>query len=202
MTKGVYEVQTIDRATGKECWVRIIASGREEALTEVSGLGEIVGGVRLVEVASSDSTSEARAIDHHGAQSRPERVLLTVRPSFWAGSPAAILAGVLLLPAFGIGIIIFVYLAHHCLSTRLVVTNQRSTLRTGLLWKHMSEVEHEHIRHVEALQDPIQRIFGSGSLGLSSAGGAGMELVISGIPDVFRVKATIDGARHPRDSIG
>ena len=57
--RAVYNVQVISRDSGESHWVRTEASSREEALSIVTKLGEIVGAASLVEIIG-DSTSQAR----------------------------------------------------------------------------------------------------------------------------------------------
>lgn len=53
MGRAIFSVQTIDRDSGTENWVRVEAASRQEAQAEVAALGEIVGDVKLVEVVAS-----------------------------------------------------------------------------------------------------------------------------------------------------
>lgn len=55
MASGTFEVQVVDRQTGKESWVRVVAESREDAKKRVIDLGEIAGDARLVEVTATTS---------------------------------------------------------------------------------------------------------------------------------------------------
>lgn len=79
-----------------------------------------------------------------------------------------VLGCLLCLVLVGIPIMVIWYLT--CLCTRLTVTNQRTTLRHGLLSKHTNEVWHRDVRNVQIDQSFFQRIFGVGRIAISSSG--------------------------------
>jgi uncharacterized membrane protein YdbT with pleckstrin-like domain len=82
------------------------------------------------------------------------------------------------------------------LSTTLSVTNQRSILRTGLLSKYTTEVFHRDIRNVQLRQSLFQRLFDVGYIGISSAGQAGVELEVYGIPGPYELKQQLHQLRR------
>lgn len=63
------------------------------------------------------------------------------------------------------------------------------------LHKKMTEVLHEHIRNIQVAQTFGQRHFGVGTLAISSAGQAGVEIEISGVPHPEQIQAMIDKYR-------
>jgi uncharacterized membrane protein YdbT with pleckstrin-like domain len=80
----------------------------------------------------------------------------------------------------------------------LTVTNERVTIRTGILSKYTNEVYHTDIRNVQVRQGLFQRIFKAGSVGISSAGTGQMEISVNGIPNPEKVKALIDQYRKSK----
>jgi uncharacterized membrane protein YdbT with pleckstrin-like domain len=78
----------------------------------------------------------------------------------------------------------------------LVITNQRTTLRRGLLSKHIIEVYHSNVRNVQVRQGLWDRLFNVGHLSIASAGSQGYEIDIQGIPKPYDVRKTIDEFRH------
>jgi uncharacterized membrane protein YdbT with pleckstrin-like domain len=66
-------------------------------------------------------------------------------------------------------------------ATSFTVTSERVIQRKGLLSRRVSEVEIADIRNVQVNQGIVQRIFGIGNVGISTAGQAGVEIVFSGI---------------------
>lgn len=77
------------------------------------------------------------------------------------------------------------------ISQRYIVTTERAIARRGLISRKVSEIELKHIRDIRLTQGIFQRIFGIGSLELSSAGRAGAEVVFQGIPEPEVVKELI-----------
>jgi hypothetical protein len=71
--------------------------------------------------------------------------------------------------------------------TTLTVTNRRTILRRGLLSRETSEVRHRDVRNVQVNQTTIERLLGVGDLSLSSAGQAGFEIAVKGIPNPTRI---------------
>lgn len=51
--KAIFQVQTVNRDSGAENWVRVEAASSDDARRRVMALGEIVGEVRLIEVLDS-----------------------------------------------------------------------------------------------------------------------------------------------------
>jgi len=68
-----------------------------------------------------------------------------------------------------------------CLAAKITISNRRTILRKGLLSKNTTEVRHNDVRNVQVKQRPLQRILGVGSVAVSSAGQAGLEIQVSGI---------------------
>jgi uncharacterized membrane protein YdbT with pleckstrin-like domain len=81
------------------------------------------------------------------------------------------------------------------LSTTLTVTDKRTILRKGILSKFTNEVLHENIRNIQVFQSFMQRMLKVGSIGISSAGQAGVEIEVQGIPTPYDLKACIDQYR-------
>ena len=77
-------------------------------------------------------------------------------------------------------------ISHHC-----KVTSQRAITREGLISRKVLEIELTHIRDIRLTQTFLQRIFGNGSVELSSAGREGAEVVFRGIPKPEEVKELI-----------
>ena len=124
-----------------------------------------------------------------------EEVLYEANPSMFRNRPIGfILAAILCL--VGVGVIIFLVWWLKCIGTKLTVTNERTSLRRGVLSKSLVEVWHRDVRNVQLYQTFGQRVFGVGQLGISSAGQGGVEIEVSGIPDPDKVKQLIDDRRR------
>ena len=109
-------------------------------------------------------------------------------------NPLGFVISVLLIAAVGIGLLILGWWWLGTRAAELTITNKRTTQRTGLISKNTTEVLHRDVRNIQVSQSALQRIFGVGSLGISSSGQAGVEIQFSGVVDPDSVKALID--RH------
>jgi uncharacterized membrane protein YdbT with pleckstrin-like domain len=88
---------------------------------------------------------------------------------------AAASAGMLVAVLLAIAPVISVY------STRYTVTSERVIQRNGLISRRTSQVEITDIRNVQVKQGILQRIFGVGDVGVSTAAQAGLEIEFKGI---------------------
>ena len=102
----------------------------------------------------------------------------------------------ILIAAVGGGLIAYGCWWLQCKACKLTVTNDRTTLRRGILAKNVTEVWHQDVRNVQLDQTFLQRIFDVGKVGISSAGQAEIEITVNGIPDPDRVKELIDEHRR------
>jgi uncharacterized membrane protein YdbT with pleckstrin-like domain len=110
--------------------------------------------------------------------------------SFWfALSIIAIIVGF-------IGFMILFVWWLEVINTRLTVTNERVTLRRGILSKNIREVFLSDIRSVQINQRFLQRIMGTGHIEVASAGSSDAEILIDGIPQAYSVKKIIDEHRR------
>lgn len=130
-----------------------------------------------------------------------EREVLVVREAMFRNAPGKFMLYLALLP-FGIGAIALLVWWLRCRSSVLTITNRRSVLRRGILGKSTTEVMHAHVRNVQLSQSILQRLFGVGSLGISSAGQAGIEIMATGIADPQGTKDVIDFYRDNPDASG
>ncbi len=80
---------------------------------------------------------------------------------------------------FGLLLVGIAYL--NVYATSYTVTSERVVQRKGLLSRRVSEVEISDIRNVQVNQGIIQRMFGIGNVGISTAGQSGVEIVFAGI---------------------
>lgn len=78
------------------------------------------------------------------------------------------------------------------LSAALEVTNKRTVARRGIFSRSTSEVLHDNIRNVQIEQTFWQRVWGVGSIGISSSGQDGIEIQMDRIPGPQRLQQVID----------
>ena len=146
-------------------------------------------------------SERARACPHCGFPVReavsdggPEETLLEISPRLFGGNWFTHV-GVGLLCLVLVGVVLYVLEYLRTRSTRLIVTNRRTTLHMGILSKATNEVRHSDIRNVVVKQGLLDRMFRVGELELSSAGQANVEISIKGIPDPQGVATLIRNHR-------
>ena len=127
-----------------------------------------------------------------------ETVLYHSHPAMFKNRPFAFIL-CLILSLAGVGLIIFLVWWIKTRGTELTVTNERVSLRKGILSKFTNDVYLTDIRNVQIYQSFGQRIFGVGSVAISSAGNEGIEIEVKGVPDPDKIKSIIDTHRRDRD---
>lgn len=109
-----------------------------------------------------------------------EQVLLTVHPAMFRNRPL-----LFILTVWTVIIPLIWWL--RCKATTLSITTGRTVLREGLLAKRTNEVRHSDTRNIQVNQGFLQRIFGVGNIGVSSAGQSGVEIEVSGVPSPQKI---------------
>lgn len=123
-----------------------------------------------------------------------ETVIYRGNPAMFRNEPFAFIVGcVLCLLIAGIPIMVVWWL--RCKYTELTVSDQRTTLRRGILSKNINEVWHRDVRNVQVCQTLLQRILSTGTLAISSAGQADVEINVTGIRSPYSIKNVIDDAK-------
>ena len=123
-----------------------------------------------------------------------ETVLYKDSPAMFRNRPVLFLVCCALIP-FGIGLVVLFVWWLRCLATSLVITERRITLRQGLLSKDTNDVLIADIRNVKVRQNLLQRIFGVGTVAVSTSGQSDMEIEVHGVRAPERIKAIIDDRR-------
>jgi uncharacterized membrane protein YdbT with pleckstrin-like domain len=126
-----------------------------------------------------------------------ETVLYKDSPAMFRNRPVLFLVCCALIPV-GIGLVVLFVWWLRCLATSLVITDRRVTLRRGLLSKDTNDVLIADIRNVKVRQNLLQRIFGVGTVAVSTSGQSDMEIEVHGVPAPDRIKAIINDRRPAR----
>ena len=124
-----------------------------------------------------------------------EIILYQTHPAMFRNHPIYFILCVLLIAAFGLGLLLLLIWWLQVLGTKLTVTNEQTTLRKGILAKHTNDVFHSNVRNIQVRQSFLQRVFNVGWVGISSAGQSGLEIEVGGIFDPQKVKDIIDDHR-------
>ncbi len=118
----------------------------------------------------------------HAGVGDEERVLREVSPALYGRNPFIHL-GVIVLSLVLVGLFMYLYEWLRCRATRLIVTTERTTLRTGIVSRQTNEVRHSDLRNVQVRQTAFERMVGVGEVELSSAGQSNVEIAVGGLPD-------------------
>ncbi len=124
-----------------------------------------------------------------------ETILYEAHPAMFRNNPMWFVV-CLLLCVVGVGVVLLLIWWLQVHGTTLIVTDDQTTLRTGLLSKNTSDVFHENVRNIQVKQTFFQRLMGVGYIGISSAGQSEVEIEVHGIPDPDHVKEIIDAHRN------
>jgi uncharacterized membrane protein YdbT with pleckstrin-like domain len=124
-----------------------------------------------------------------------EKVLYESHPAMFRNHPLYFILCIIL-SVVGVGLVMLLVWWLQTLATNLIVTDEKTVLRKGLLSKYTTEVFHDNVRNVQVSQTFLQRIFDVGYLGISSAGQAGLEIEINGIPHPDTIKQLITEHRN------
>jgi membrane protein YdbS with pleckstrin-like domain len=140
------------------------------------------------------------------APASPRKTGLQVENELWKGNPSYLhyfghfLFGLLLLPLFGVGLILILY-AFLDRGTRVfTLTNKRVTSKAGIISRQVHEVGIRDVRNLNVNQGVLERIFGLGTVEIGSAGTAGIEVRFLGIRGPVRVRDLIRRQKDEADS--
>lgn len=125
-----------------------------------------------------------------------ENKLYEAHPAMFRNNPVFFTLSVVLIAAYGLGLVILLIWWLKVLATKLTITDVRISLRKGILSKHTNEVYHTDVRNVKVAQSMLQRIFNVGEIGVATAGHGGVEIIVPGIPDPGKVRSIIDQYRR------
>lgn len=98
-----------------------------------------------------------------------EEIKYPAKLSIWALSPI-IIVGILLLPVFGLGLILLGSVALTYFTTELCITNKRVVAKFGFIRRNIVEIPLKKIETVQIHQDIPGRIFNYGTIILAGAG--------------------------------
>lgn len=124
------------------------------------------------------------------ANATDEQILWQKRPA-WRDFMVSLIFGVLLLPVLGFGVIILLYVIIERFRCLYLVTEDRVACKVGILARDVSEIDILDLRDISLHQSFLQRILGTGDVGFSSAGQAGVEVTFKGVIHPERVKEIV-----------
>lgn len=116
--------------------------------------------------------------------------LYSESPVMFKNHPFIFIITLLLVPVFGIGLIIFLIWHLQNKASKLVITENEVLFEKGLLSKTRAEVNISSVRTIKVNQTFLNRIFGTGTIELYTAGD-NPEIVANGMPDPDRIRDLI-----------
>lgn len=114
----------------------------------------------------------------------------SANPVMFKNNPIGFIFSIILIPAFGLGILILLWWYLQCKSTKLSVLDNEVLFEKGLLSKERSEVNISGIRTIKVKQSFFNRIFGVGTVEIYTAGD-NPEFIAHGLPDPNKVRELI-----------
>lgn len=116
-------------------------------------------------------------------------------PVMFRAHPFGFILCVLLIAAFGIGLLILLIWYIKTQATVLTVTDNEIIYERGILSKDRLSVSLRHVRSVEVIQSLVNRIFGVGTIMILTAGDM-PEFTVSDFPDPHEVDEAISRAQE------
>jgi uncharacterized membrane protein YdbT with pleckstrin-like domain len=125
-------------------------------------------------------------------------VIYEAHPAMFRAHPFWFSLCVLLIAAFGIGILILLYWYIKTRATALTVTDSELMYERGILSKDRTAVSLKHVRSVHITQGFVNRILGVGTFQISTAGDE-PEFTIADMPDPYVIQEAIAKAQDMHD---
>lgn len=127
-----------------------------------------------------------------------ETVIYEAHPAMFRAHPFWFILAVLLIAAFGIGILILIYWYVQTRATALTITDSDLLYERGILSKERTSVSLRHVRSVNVMQSFVNRILGVGTIQISTAGDE-PEFTIADMPDPHVIREAIAKAQEMRE---
>jgi len=125
-------------------------------------------------------------------------VVYEAHPAMFRSHPFWFIGCVVLIPAFGIGILLLLSWYIHTRQTALTVTKNELLYERGILSKDRTSVSLKHIRAVHITQGFLNRILGVGTIQVSTAGDQ-PEFTVANMTDPGEIREAISRAQDAGD---
>ncbi|MDJ1434497.1 PH domain-containing protein [Halostagnicola sp. A-GB9-2] len=118
----------------------------------------------------------------------------------WSGQPELLgyvwvfVTGIVLIPLFGVGLVIIASTYFHAQNTAYVITTDSVFKKTGIFSRKITDIGHENIQDTGYNQGIVGRRYGFGTVQISTAGGSGVEMSLSYVQDPLAVQSRLDRA--------
>lgn len=121
-------------------------------------------------------------------------VIYKAHPAMFRAHPFWFILFVLLIAAFGIGLLILLYWYVKTRATSLTVSDHELLYEKGILSKERLAVSLRHVRSVQVNQGFVNRILGVGTIEIKTAGDE-PEFTVEDLPDPHEVREAISRAQ-------
>lgn len=121
-------------------------------------------------------------------------VIYEAHPAMFRAHPFWFIFSVLLIAAFGLGILILLYWYIKTRATALTVTEHEIMYEKGILSKDRTSVSLKHVRAMRVTQGFLNRILGVGTVEISTAGDE-PEFEAKDMPDPHQIREAISRAQ-------
>ena len=121
--------------------------------------------------------------------------LYSEHPVMFKNNPIGFIITLLLIPAFGIGLLILLGWHLQNKASKLTVKENEILYEKGLLSKERSEVNISSVRTTKVKQSFFNRIFGVGAIEIYTAGDS-PEIVATGMPDPNKIRELIKARQN------
>ena len=111
-------------------------------------------------------------------------------PAMFKNNPLGFILALILIPVFGLGILILLWWYLQTRASKLTVTDTEIIYDTGLLNKEHSEISISRIRAIRVKQSFFDRVFGVGEIAIYTAGD-NPEIIAKGMPDPNSIRELI-----------
>ena len=123
--------------------------------------------------------------------------LYNEHPVMFKANPIGFIFSIVLILAFGVGLLILLYWYLNTKATKLVVTEDEILYEYGLLSKERIDVNTSMIKTVKVKQTFFNRMFGVGSIEIYTTGDT-PEFIVSAMPEPNKIRDIIKTRQHAK----
>ncbi len=119
-----------------------------------------------------------------------EEIRYENHPPMFRNHPIGFILSILLIPAFGVGLLILLVWYVKSKSEKLTITETELKYERGILSKSRNELRLANVRSTRVNQSLFQRMFGTGDVDIFTAGD-NPEVTVKGFPDPNMIRELI-----------
>lgn len=178
----------VDHETAQRFKTAIDGAGAGCAIDDEAGLLTID-----VPTEMAVPVGDAAAPDDEMVFAEAEVTIFNVGPAA-AAYAGYIVLGAVLLPLFGLGLLVWLGAYISCKSSRYRLTNQRLFVRKGWLSRQVQELELYRVKDVALHQTMLDRVFGIGTIEVIANDATTPRMIMPGVKSPETIKETIRNA--------